>query len=486
MAAETLRVLLVDDDPDTLPLTRGLLAQRSNTAYELEWADTYERGRDVLCSGRHDVCLLDYRLGTRDGLDLLREAVRAGCRVPVIMLTGQSGDSLDVQALQSGATDYLAKADVTGPGLERSIRYAIERHRGEEERRRALDELKALTSQVSAGLWSTDLELRIVSSWGRGLLGVNGAAASALGRTVREMADQADFLAAHERALRGESVSLEVEQHKRIFQVHLAPRMGLHAETLGVVGVGLDVTDHRHVEAEFEAARAIQRGLLPLQAPRADGLDIAGVCRPAQATGGDYFDFISLPHDSLAVVIADVSRHGFASALIMVETRRLIRSLLADHVDLGCAMMAANRAMVEDTPLESFVTLFAARMDVESRTLTYSGAGHEGYVIHPGGAMSRLPSTTLPLGIDPDAAMTVSDSVPLEPGEMLLLTTDGMYEVMSPDGELFGLERVWRSVHGHRQRKADEILENLMDEARRFAGEEPLHDDMTAVLIKVE
>jgi DNA-binding response OmpR family regulator len=486
MATKIIRVLLVDDDPDTLPLTQALLRKHRDAVYELEWADSYEQGLCALCSGQHDVCLLDYRLGARDGLDLLCEAVKAGCRVPIIMLTGLEEDSLDVQALQHGATDYLAKGEVTGPILQRSIRYAIERHRGEEERRRAQAELKALTSQVAAGLWSTDLELRIVSAWGRGVFRENGSTAQLLGCQVSELVDRQEFLEAHQQALAGDSVSLEIEQQERIFQIHVSPRTGSHAETVGVVGVGLDVTDLRLVEAEFQFARRIQRGLLPRKAPRIEGYDIAGKCLAADATGGDYFDFIALPEDSLGVVIADVSRHGFSSALIMVETRRLIRSLLAGQTDLGRALMAANRAIFEDTPLESFVTMFAARMEPSTRKLSYAGAGHEGYLIQPGGAVERLPSTAFPLGIDREVNIQVNNSVCLSPGQMLLLTTDGMYEVMSREGEVFGLQRVWRTVHNHRQRNAPEILDTLIDEARSFAAGDRLHDDMTAVLIKVD
>ncbi|MEQ8784966.1 MAG: SpoIIE family protein phosphatase [Pirellulaceae bacterium] len=486
MSAETIRVLLVDDDPDSLPLTRVLLRKQRDIAYDLEWAGGYQQGLTALCSGRHDVCLLDYRLGARDGLDLLREAVAAGCGVPVIMLTGLGDDDLDILALQHGATDYLAKGEVTGPSLERSIRYAIERQRGEDERRRAQAELKALTSQVSAGLWSTDAHLRIVSAWGRGIFLGDGAATESPGSTVGDVVERPELLAAHRRALLGETISLEMEQQERIIQVHLSPRTGARAEIEGVIGVGIDVTDLRHVEAEFQFARRIQRGLLPTEAPQIEGYDIAGKCQPAHATGGDYFDFIELPGDSLGVVIADVSRHGFSSALIMVETRRLIRSLLTGHSDLGRALMAANRAIFDDTPVESFVTLLVARIEPAKRTLTYAGAGHEGYLLDSCGAVSRLTSTTFPLGIAQDVTITASESVQMSSGQMLLLTTDGLHESMSCGGEMFGLDRVWRTVHTHRQSCAKEILERLMDEAQSFAAGERIQDDMTAVLVKVD
>jgi signal transduction histidine kinase/HPt (histidine-containing phosphotransfer) domain-containing protein len=127
MAATPLRILLIDDDEDSLVITRGLLARVEGTAFHLEWADSYEAGLETLRQGRHDACLMDYRLGARDGLELLREAVAQGCRVPMIVLTGQGDKAVDLQAMKAGAADYLVKDALDASRLERSIRYAVER-----------------------------------------------------------------------------------------------------------------------------------------------------------------------------------------------------------------------------------------------------------------------------------------------------------------------------------------------------------------------
>ena len=126
MTASRQRILLIDDDEDSFIITRGLLSQWRET-YELEWQGSFESGLQTLREGRHDACLLDYRLGARDGLELLRQAVAEGCRVPIIMLTGQDDHVLDLQAMKSGAADYLVKDVMEASRLERSIRYAIER-----------------------------------------------------------------------------------------------------------------------------------------------------------------------------------------------------------------------------------------------------------------------------------------------------------------------------------------------------------------------
>ncbi|MCI0577086.1 MAG: ATP-binding protein [Chloroflexi bacterium] len=129
MNEPSIRILLVDDDEDYYVLVRDLLADVAGQQYDLEWVATYEVALEAMATNTHDVCLLDFHLGQRSGLDLLREALAKGCKAPMIMLTGQGGHEIDVEAMQAGAADYLAKKQVDTAILERSVRYAIERSR---------------------------------------------------------------------------------------------------------------------------------------------------------------------------------------------------------------------------------------------------------------------------------------------------------------------------------------------------------------------
>jgi signal transduction histidine kinase len=122
------RVLLIDDDEDDYFLTRDLLADVPRGRYTLDWVSTYEAGLAAICSGTHDVYLLDYRLGAKTGIDLLEEARGKGCSGPIILLTGQGQSRTDLDALDAGADDYLEKAGLTPALLERAIRYAVAQH----------------------------------------------------------------------------------------------------------------------------------------------------------------------------------------------------------------------------------------------------------------------------------------------------------------------------------------------------------------------
>jgi len=138
-SSEAVRVLLVDDDEDDFVMTRALLAEVTGSIrFRLEWAPTYDQGRALILEGRHDVYLLDYQLGGRDGLELLQEAIAAGCKAPIILLTGQGDDAVDRDAMKAGAADFLVKGQADAHLLERSIRYALERRRIEQMKDRLL------------------------------------------------------------------------------------------------------------------------------------------------------------------------------------------------------------------------------------------------------------------------------------------------------------------------------------------------------------
>jgi len=124
-----IRVLLIEDDEDDYILTSGLLADLKDQRYALDWVRSYTEGLKVLVQNRHDVCLVDYRLGAENGVDLLQTAMAGGCQMPVILLTGQGEHEVDVAAMRAGASDYLAKGRLEASQLERAIRYAIDRRR---------------------------------------------------------------------------------------------------------------------------------------------------------------------------------------------------------------------------------------------------------------------------------------------------------------------------------------------------------------------
>ena len=125
MAAAPIRILLVEDDEDDYLITRDLLFEIAAVQYDIRWEKTYGDGLAALGQNAHDLALIDYRLGSESGIELIREAVRLGCPAPTILLTGAGDRDIDMAAMQAGAADFLDKTTLTGPLLDRSVRYAM-------------------------------------------------------------------------------------------------------------------------------------------------------------------------------------------------------------------------------------------------------------------------------------------------------------------------------------------------------------------------
>lgn len=267
-----------------------------------------------------------------------------------------------------------------------------------------------------------------------------------------------------------------------------------HEDTLSKVLISvIDITQRKRTEealsdaeAEFRVARDIQRGLFPQPLPPLPGFDIAGASYPAVATSGDYFDYIVMSDGTLGIVIGDVTSHGLGPALLMADTRACLRAFATASADPGEILTRANRILAEDTGDGRFITLFFARLDVHKRTFVYASAGHEGYLLDQDGRRTALESTSCPLGVSYDAVVPCSPTIALEPGNILLLMTDGIVEAESPDEGFFGAQRGLDVVHAHRDKAAQGVIQALRDAAVHFRGDQPQLDDLTAVVVKVE
>jgi two-component system, sensor histidine kinase and response regulator len=151
LAKEAIRVLLIDDDEDEFVLTRAMLAGDGKSRFILDWTPDCDAALADMACDQHDAYLLDYRLGARDGLELLREALARGCSAPVVMLSGQGDGAVDVAAMAAGAADYLVKGRVNGELLERALRHAMERKQIEKQLAREREDFVAMLTHDMKG-----------------------------------------------------------------------------------------------------------------------------------------------------------------------------------------------------------------------------------------------------------------------------------------------------------------------------------------------
>src|SRR5207247_2292156 len=223
---------------------------------------------------------------------------------------------------------------------------------------------------------------------------------------------------------------------------------------------------------EMRIARQIQQKLFPVAPLPLPGFDVGGASLPAEATGGDYFDYVPIRDGSLGILIGDVSGHGFGPALLMAQTRAYLRAFLLSHTDVREIIALVNRALADDSPDGHFMTLLFARPDHAARTFQYVSAGHAtGYLLDRSGAIkTHLESTGMPLGVVPEWEFEAAPALQLEPGDLLLLLTDGVVEAHDADEQLFGPERMLEVVRSSRDRPAREVVNTLFDSVRGFSG----------------
>lgn len=255
-----------------------------------------------------------------------------------------------------------------------------------------------------------------------------------------------------------------------------------------VAGISTDISDRirrRLMEQDLQTVQEIQSRLYPESAPEVSGFDIAGAAFSAQTACGDYYDFIPLRHRRLAIAVGDVSGHGLGPALQMVETRAYLRAILEREQTPESALQQLNRMLEADLPSGAFVTMLLCFLDIDRRILLYAGAGHDGFLLREEGNAVRLLSTGLVLGLKESAALRGSAPWTLHAGDHLLLSTDGIVETLSPEGELFGWTRLLEAARRYRHRSSAEMVQQIYAACTEFAGSRPRTDDATLVVVKV-
>lgn len=222
------------------------------------------------------------------------------------------------------------------------------------------------------------------------------------------------------------------------------------------------------------------------ESPLAYGpFEVAGMCLPSSQAGGDYFDFLTLQDGALGIVIGDASGHGVESAFLMAQIRLCLRTLAQSYADVGKIFDRANQLLMNELPPDTFATMGMARLDDQSRRISYVGAGQPpAFIINGVGKIETvLKSCEAPLGLAADALYGSSDPIRLTPGDAVLFLTRGIMRAPAADGRPFGSQRLLDLVHANRRKPAAVILEIMQHVVRAGNKNRPIADDLTAVLV---
>ncbi len=242
----------------------------------------------------------------------------------------------------------------------------------------------------------------------------------------------------------------------------------------------------QRLERDLNIAREIQQRLLPKRLLHIAGYDIAGWNLPADATGGDIYDFFLLNDGRIGIMIADATGHGIGPALIVSQCRSVLR-VTSDVVSTPSQLVSRlNNLLCEDLPSDRFVTLCFGWLDPARHRLEYVSAGH-GPQLHfeaaTGEALS-FKAASLPLGIVPEVEIEAAEPVQLAVGDIFVMITDGFLEWCGRDDTQYGEERLVALLRQHHAMPAEQLIQAIYRDVLDFCGGTPQLDDLTAILIK--
>jgi serine phosphatase RsbU (regulator of sigma subunit) len=243
---------------------------------------------------------------------------------------------------------------------------------------------------------------------------------------------------------------------------------------------------YTQISQELRLAGRIQASFLPNKFPNIPGWQLAVTLLPARDTSGDFFDVIELSEGRLGIIVADVADKGVGAALYMALSRTLIRTYAVEYdAEPEVVFFAANRRLLNDARANLFVTAFYGILDPSTGILTFCNAGHNPpFIIRSEdiGSVEMLKRTGIAIGIDENATWTQS-SVKINPGDLLILYTDGIPEAQDAKGAFFGEEKLIEIVQQNNLRPAYEIQNSILEGIENFVGDSAQFDDITLMIL---
>ena len=251
-----------------------------------------------------------------------------------------------------------------------------------------------------------------------------------------------------------------------------------------------EAAERDRLEQELSVAHEIQASLIPPGNPAIPGCSVASCWLAARQVSGDFYDFLQLANGNWGIVVADVADKGVPAALFMALSRTILRtvafSISFSHANPAEVLMRVNEIIINDAQSDLFVTIFYAVWEPQTRSLAYANAGHNPpLLLRQSGNTHLLSGDGMALGVLPNAKIE-GKTIPIHPGDTLLLYTDGVTEALTEDYDEFGMSRLHLTAETHKRRSAHDIMEAVVQAVKEHAGDTPQFDDLTLVVMKHE
>jgi sigma-B regulation protein RsbU (phosphoserine phosphatase) len=273
-------------------------------------------------------------------------------------------------------------------------------------------------------------------------------------------------------------------------QVTTNDEIGYTGDVINEMTEGL--IERERMQQSLNLAREVQQNLLPKRNLKFNGFDIAGKSIYCDETGGDYYDFISIEDadkQKIGVAIGDVAGHGISSALLMATVRSSLRFRASLPGSIASIMSDVNRQLVQDVEDSGqFMTMLFLAFTTGSRQLEWVRAGHDPAVIYDprSDSFSELGGSGIALGVDAKWIYEDNTKTDFSKGQIIFLSTDGVWEVRNKKGEMLGKEPVLNTIRQKSSSDATHIIDSIFDTLDEFTGGTKIEDDITSVIIKMQ
>jgi len=285
----------------------------------------------------------------------------------------------------------------------------------------------------------------------------------------------------------GLGVRAQVDRHDEVGQLaeafnQMSDDLARHIENLRRT-----TAEKERMSQEIQIAADLQRRILPTAKPPLGPFQLGALCVPAREVGGDFYDFIPVADSQVAIVVGDASGKGLAAGFFMSTVRSFIRALVVDGPDPQTILRKVNFPVYHDSLLsEKFMTLLYLLVDPEQPAVRFANAGHPAAICYRAGRgqCELVDGPGLPLGVDADNPIE-GGQVHLEPGDVLLVVTDGATEAFDPDNEAFGFQRLIAALQAEHAGSADQICQGIRSRVMAFTRGRPQSDDLTILALKL-
>ena len=256
-----------------------------------------------------------------------------------------------------------------------------------------------------------------------------------------------------------------------------------------VPGYIRELAQEDRIKQELQIARQVQQSFLPAARPDVAGFDIAAICKPAYETGGDYFDFISLSDDRLAITIGDVSGKGIQAAFYMTFIKGVLHALCNDFSSPAKILSKTNKLFRRNANKSTFISLIFGVLDTKKACFRFSRAGHNPVLFYKNdeGKLYPYQPSGLAIGMANEELFDkhiTEDEIALKTGDILILFTDGVVETISKTNKLYGDHRLHNLIMKYNSFTSLDLIRRMEEDLKKFGDKHEQHDDLTMIVIK--